>query len=80
MIVFNIKVIEKSIHHQTQDYLQRNELFCLYNQVLGQVIPQVRVFSVKSHDLNGPENGKYTGMILIDLQKLCDALYQSFIR
>ena len=50
MIVFNIKVIEKSIHHQTQDYLQRNELFCLYNQVLGQVIPQVHVFSVKSHD------------------------------
>ena len=34
------KVIEKSIHDQTQDYLQRNGLFYVHNEALEQIISQ----------------------------------------
>ena len=61
------KVIEKSIHDQIQDYLQRNEL--LYNYQSRKIIPDSCLSQLTDMILNGVENGKHTGMILIDLQK-----------
>ena len=66
---------EKSIHDQTQDYLQRNELLYSYqsglraNHSTDTCLPQL-----SDMILNGAENGKHTGMILIDLQKAFDTL------
>ena len=39
------KVIEKSIHEQMQDYLQRNKMDCctVTNKLLEQIIPQIHV-------------------------------------
>ena len=62
--------MEKSIHEQTQDYLQRNELLYSYqsgfraNHTTDTCLSQLTGII-----LNGAENGKHTGMILIDLQR-----------
>ena len=60
-------MIEKSIHGQAQDYLQRNGLLYICQSSFR-----------KNHStdmtLNGADNGKHNGMILIDLQKAFDTL------
>ena len=69
------KVIEKCTHNQTQDYLRKNELLYSYqsgfrtNHSTDACLPQLNDMI-----LNGAENGKHTGMILIDLQKAFDTL------
>ena len=64
------KVIEKSIHEQTQDYLQRNELLYSYQSGFRASHSTDTCFSqLTGIILNGAENGKHTGMILIDLQR-----------
>ena len=56
-------MIEKSIHNQTQDYLQRNELPIKTNHSTDTCLSS----RLKGIILNGVENGKHAGMILIDL-------------
>ena len=69
------KVIERSTHDQTEYYLQRNELLYSYqssfraNHSTDTCLPQLTDMI-----LNCAENGKHTGMILIDLQKAFDTL------
>ena len=70
-----LKVIEKSIHDQTQHYLQRNEL--LYSYQSGFRADQSTytcLSQLTDMILNCPENRKHTGMILINLQKAFDTL------
>ena len=70
-----LKVIEKSIHDQTQHYLQRNEL--LYSYQSGFRADQSTytcLSKLTDMILNCPENRKHTGMILINLQKAFDTL------
>ena len=69
------KVIEKAIHLQTQEYLDKNGLFINFNQVLGKnfstdsCLVQLTDYIFKDMD-----KGQPTGMILIDLQKAFDTL------
>ena len=62
------KVIEKSIHDQTQDYLQRNKLFYSYQSGFGaNHSTGTCLFHLTDMILNGAQNGKHTGMTLINI-------------
>ena len=68
-------MIESSIHNQTQDYLQRNELLYIYQLGFRTNHSTDRCLSrLTDMILNSTENGRHTGMILIDLQKAFDTL------
>ena len=68
-------MIEKSIHDQTQDYLQRNELPHSYRSGLGaNHLTDTGLSQLSDMIFDGAENGKHTGVILIDLQKAFDTL------
>ena len=69
-------MIEKSIQHQTQDSLQRNELLYMYQyDFRANHFKEICLSWLADMILNGAENGKHTGMILINLQKVFGALY-----
>ena len=69
------KLIEKSIHDQTQDYLQRNGLLYIYQSGFGANHSADACLSrLLDKILNGADNGKHTGVIIIDLQKAFDTL------
>ena len=75
------KVIKKSFHDQTQDYLQRNGLLYIYqsgfraNHSVDTCLSRLTEII-----LYGADNGKHTGMILINLQKAFDTLgHTSFL-
>ena len=69
------KVIEKSIHDQTQDYLQRNGLLYIFQSGFrANHSTDTSLSWLTDIVLNGSENGKHTGIILIDLQKAFVAL------
>ena len=69
------KVIEKSIHDQTQDYLHRNELLHIYQPGFrANHSTKTCLSQLLNMTLNGTEDGKYTGMILNDLQMVFDTL------
>ena len=69
------KIIEKTIHLQTQDYLNRNGLLYKYqsgfraNFSTDSCLAQLTDFILK-----GMDKGMHTGMILVDLQKAFDTL------
>ena len=61
------KVIEKSIHDQIQDYLQRNGLLYIYQSGFRANHSTDTPLSRLTHMIsNGADYGKHTGMILID--------------
>ena len=68
-------MIQKPIHNQTQNYLQRNGLLYIYqsgfraNHSTDTCLPHLTDMI-----LNGADNGKHTGIILIDLQKAFDTI------
>ena len=73
------RIIKKLIHDQTQDCLERIEFLHIYqwgfrtNHSTDTCLSRLTdIF------LNGAENGKHTGMILIDLQKAFDSLDHEF--
>ena len=67
------KMVEKSVHDHTLYYLQRNELLYSYQSGFKAIhSTDTCLFQVNDMILNGAENGKHTGMILIDLQKAFD--------
>ena len=69
------KVIEKSIHDQTQNYLQRNGLLYIYQSGFRTNHSTDTCLSRLTDMIsNGAENWKHTGVILIDLQKVFDTL------
>ena len=68
-------MIKNSFHDQTQNYLQRNEL--LYSKHSGfreNNSADTCISQLTDMILNGAENGKHTGMVLIDIQKAFDPL------
>ena len=68
-------MLEKSIHDQTPDYLQRNELlYCYQSGFIANHSTDTYVSCLMDMILNNAENGKHAGMILIDLQKAFDTL------
>ena len=63
-------MIEKSVHKQTRDYLQRNEFPYIYLSGFRANHSTYTCLSrLTDMILNGAENRKHTGMILINLQK-----------
>ena len=69
------KKIEKSIHYQTQDYLQRNGLLCIYQSGFrANHSTDTCLSRLADMILNVVDDGKHTGMNLIDLQKAFDTL------
>ena len=64
-----LKLIEISIHDQTQDYLQINELLYMYQSGFrANYSTDTYLSRLTDMILKGGENGKHTGMILIGLQ------------
>ena len=73
------KVIEKLIHDQTQDYLQRNELLHIYQSGCGVNHSTDKCLSrLTDMILNGSKNGKHTDITLLDLQKAFDTSDHKF--
>ena len=69
------KVIEKYIYNQMQNYLQRNELSHSYQTSFGaNHFTDPRLSMLTDMTLNSAENGKYTGIIFINLEKTFDTL------
>ena len=64
------KAIEQSIHNQTQDYLQRNEL-CQSGFRAGHLTGTC-LSQLTDMILNIAENGKHAGVVLIYLKKAFD--------
>ena len=61
---FISKVIEKTIHDQTQDYLHRNELLNVYHSGFEANHSRDTCLVLwKCMNLNSAENGKHTDMI-----------------
>ena len=68
-------VTEKSTHDQTQDYLHRNGLLYICQSGFRENHSTDKCLShLLDMILNCPDTGKYTGMILINLQKAFDTL------
>ena len=64
------KVREKSIHDETQDYLQRNGFLYIYESGFrANNSTDTCLLCLTDMTLNDAENGKHTGMILFDHQK-----------
>ena len=70
-----ISKVMKTIHDRSQDYLQRNKLLYIYQSGF-RASPSTDTCLSQLTDviLNSSENGKHTGMILVDLQKISDTL------
>ena len=65
-----LKMIEKSIQDQTQNYLQRKEMLYSTYHSTDIYFPQLTEMI-----LNGADNGKHTSMISINLQQVFDTFY-----
>ena len=69
------KVIGKTIHDQTQDYLQRSELLYSYqSSPRANYSTDTCLSQLTDTILNGAKNGKHTGMVLVNFQKAFDTL------
>ena len=69
------KVIEKTIHEQTQDYLQRSNIFCRYQSGFRKNYSTESCLSYLCDKISkGFDAGLFTGLILIDLQKAFDTI------
>ena len=75
LLPFISKLIEKVIHKQTQEYLDKNGLIYKFQSSFRKIfstdscLVQITDYIIKSMD-----KGQHTGMILIDLQKAFDNL------
>ena len=69
------KIIEKTIHIQTQECLDKNGLLYKYQSNFCATFPtDSRLLQLKNFILRGIDKGFHIGMILIDLQKAFDTL------
>ena len=71
-----VTVIDKTIHDQSQDYLQRNELQSGFKVNHS---TDTRFSQLTDMILNDVENGLHASMILIDLRKNFDTLHNKTI-
>ena len=69
------KVIEKVVHEQTTKFLNDNNIFYEYQSGFRKNHPTDLFLSfLNDKILKGFDNGVFTGMILIDLQKVFDTI------
>ena len=69
------KVIEKVIHNHTEIFLNKDEILYKYQSEFRKSISTNSCLTLLTDKINkGLESGKYTGLILIDLQKTFDTI------
>ena len=69
------KLIEKAIHIQTQEYLDKNSLLYKFQSGFRKIFStESCLVQLNDYIINGMDKGLHTGMILIDLQKAFDTL------
>ena len=69
------KVIEKVIHNQTEIFLNKNKILYKYQSGFRKSFSTNSCLTLLTDKINkGFESGKYTGLILIDLQKAFDTI------
>ena len=69
-----------SIHDQTQDYLRRNKLLYIYQSGFrADRSTDTCLSQLTDMIINRLEDGKHTGMILIDRQKAFDTLNHNIL-
>ena len=69
------KVIEKVIHNQTQNFLNKNRILCSYQSGFRKHYSTDTCLSYLTNKVQtGFEEGLLTGMVLIDLQKAFDTI------
>ena len=74
------KMIVKSIHDQRQNCLQRNQLLYIYQSGFrANHSTEICLSRFTEMILNGAENEKHTGMILIYVQNAVDTLDQKIL-
>ena len=69
------KVIEKVIHNQAKIFLNNNKILYKYQSGFRKSFSMNSCLTLLTDKINkGFESGKYTGLILIDLQKAFDTI------
>ena len=69
------KVIEKVIHNQTEIFLSKNKILYKYQSGFRKSFSTNSCLTLLTDKINkGFESGKYTGLILIDLQKAFETI------
>ena len=69
------KIIEKIIHDQTQNFLDKNNVIYRYQSGFRKFYSTYSCLSYLNNKIaTGFESGLFTGMILIDLQKAFDTI------
>ena len=69
------KIIEKVIHNQTEIFLNKNKILYKYQSGFRKSFSTNSCLTLLTDKINkGFESGKYTGLILIDLQKAFDTI------
>ena len=69
------KVIETFIHNQTEIFLNKNKILYKYQSGFRKSFSTNSCLTLLTDKINkGFESGKYTGLILIDLQKAFDTI------
>ena len=69
------KVIEKVIHNQTEIFLNKNNVLYKYQSAFRKSFSTNSCLTLLTDKINkGFESGKYTGLILIDIQKAFDTI------
>ena len=70
-----LKVIEKAIHNQNKIFLNKNKVLYKYQSGFRKSFSTNSCLTLLTDKINkGFESGKYTGLILIDLQKAFDTI------
>ena len=62
------KVIEKVIHNQTENFLNKNKILCKYQSGFHKSFSTNSCLTLLTDKIIG-ESGKYTGLILINFKK-----------
>ena len=67
--------MEKVIHNQTEIFLNKNKMLCKYQSGFRKTFSTTFCLTLLTDKINkGFESEKYTGLILIDLQKAFDTI------
>ena len=75
LLPFISKLIEKVIHKQTQEYLDKNGLIYKFQSSFRKIFSTDScLVQITDYIIKGMDKGQHTGMILIDLQKAFDNL------
>ena len=70
-----LKVKEKVVHNQTEIFLNKNKILYKYQSGFRKSFSVNSCFALLTDEINkGFESGKYTGLILIDVQKAFDTM------